>query len=152
MSSKWSTPSFDKDPVNLDQAKPILMETELPLEMYNRGNRRIYLDTILKNSPLIRVKAYIPGIGIVTVTNETVNGLLSIVDGKNKKQINDDSEVFFDPTTVYEFKQRGLTTKLLLPIEIELDDDNSGIREIEQKVSNEVAEVTIPPKRKARFK
>ncbi len=112
----------------------------MPVEMYVKGNHRIYLDTFAKNAPKFEVKALV-GNRIATITNDTTNGLLSEIQGNSKKQLPEDAVIYFDEKFIYWLNQQGIETDSLFTIDNESDDDfeaNSGIQQISQKILNKV--------------
>lgn len=118
----------------------------MPVEMYIKGNHRIYLDTFTKNAPKFEVKALI-GNRIATITNDTTNGLLSEIRGNSKKQLPEDTVIYFDEKFIYWLNQQGIETESLLTIENDCGVDNepdSGIHKISQAILDKV-EMEVNP-------
>lgn len=113
----------------------------MPVEMYVKGNHRIYLDTFAKNAPKFEVKALV-GNRIATITNDTTNGLLSEIRGNSKKQLPEDTVIYFDEKFIYWLNQQGIETESLLTIENDCDTDSepdSGVHKISQDILDKVA-------------
>ncbi len=114
---------------------------EMPVEMYTKGNHRIYLDNFSRTAPKFEVKALVTN-RIATVTNDTTNGLLSTIEGNSKKQIPEDTIIYFDNDFIYWLNQQGIETDSLFAIDNNCDDDfeaNSGIQQISQEILKKVA-------------